>query len=392
MRLFLLVVMTGLLAAAAGPADGPPSAEELDRLILKLGDDDLATRSAVRKQLEAIGEPAADALRKASASSDDPEVRTAANALLEVFAAKASGLIHMFRGSQPGVAAIAISADGRFGVSAHDDWAIRFWDLDHQLLTRQIAKHVTPVLSVAISPDGKRVLSGSGARMIRLWDSQTGAEVRNFVAPAESIYALAFAPDGKSFLSGWGDGKARLFDIETGKVRQTLAAGGGRVFAIAFTPDCKYAVTGSRNEGQRLPTAGGDLKVWDVATGKLIRQFGDHPSDFRRVAVSPDGMRLLSDSGLAIQLWDLSTGKELKRFDEIDNSTPAMLTPDGKRVIGSQGDSQQTLRMLDVNTGRELKALTGHRGQITCFAISADGRRLFSGSSNGDMGLWELPK
>ena len=200
MRYSPLVMAAGLLAvaAAAGPADGPPSAEDLDRLILQLGDDDLATRALARKRLEAMGEPAVAGLRKAADAADDPTVRTAAKAVLETLAAKAGGLIHMFRGHNPGITAIAISADGRVGVSAHDDWAIRFWDLDRCLLIRQIAKHVTPVLSVAITPDGRRVLSGSGARMIRLWDTQTGVEVRNFVAPAEEVHALAFSPDGKT--------------------------------------------------------------------------------------------------------------------------------------------------------------------------------------------------
>jgi hypothetical protein len=93
-----------LLAALvpASPAETPPgngpakdgvklSAEELDRLIMQLGDDDLATRASARKQLEKIGEPAVAGLKTAAEAADDPVVRQAAKSLLDVFAQRARG-------------------------------------------------------------------------------------------------------------------------------------------------------------------------------------------------------------------------------------------------------------------------------------------------------------
>jgi hypothetical protein len=100
MRKVHLAVAGWLLAGltAVAPADGPAgkgqmkvSAEELDRLILQLGDDDLAKRGLARKQLEAIGEPAAAGLRKAAEVSDDPVVREAAKTVLEALDAMARG-------------------------------------------------------------------------------------------------------------------------------------------------------------------------------------------------------------------------------------------------------------------------------------------------------------
>ena len=69
------------------------------------------------------------------------------------------------------------------------------------------------------------------------------------------------------------------------------------------------------------------------------------------------------------------------------------MTPDGRRAVGPhEDDPQSTLKLWDLATGRTLRVLKGHRGPVACFAVSADGRRLLSGSTNGDMGLWELPK
>src|SRR5437764_11760888 len=72
-RLFFL----GLTAVCVSlPLVSPVVAEddkEIDRLVKQLGDDDFKKREAATKRLTAIGEPALDALQKAT-TSDDPEV------------------------------------------------------------------------------------------------------------------------------------------------------------------------------------------------------------------------------------------------------------------------------------------------------------------------------
>src|SRR5262245_32761170 len=129
-------LLTGLVAAS--PADEPPakaqpqpgakvSAEEIDRLILQLGDDDPATRALAKKQLEAIGEPAVAALKLAAEASDDPEVRKAAKTLLKRLEAKARGELNVFGGHSQRVNGVAISADGKRAVSASWDSTLRYW-------------------------------------------------------------------------------------------------------------------------------------------------------------------------------------------------------------------------------------------------------------------------
>jgi len=61
----------GFLRAGAGDQ---LSADKIARLVMQLGDDHFSQREAASEELNRIGEPALDALRK-SASSDDPEVR-----------------------------------------------------------------------------------------------------------------------------------------------------------------------------------------------------------------------------------------------------------------------------------------------------------------------------
>jgi WD40 repeat protein len=403
-----------LSGTAALTADEPPakeptkdsvkvSAETIDRLILQLGDDDMATRAQAKKQLEAIGEPAVAALKKAAESSEDPEVRKAAKAMLDRFDAKSRGVLHVFGGHGNRVNGVAISTDGKRAVTASWDTMLRYWDLDEHTLVRQFAGHGNSAMSVAFSPDGKRLLSGSSDQTMRLWDLDAGGEIRQFKHP-QTVWDVAFSPDGKTALSGCTDGNARLWDLESGNLLQTLPTAKGTAWTVAFTPNGKQAVTGGGNTLDATGEAKVGLKLWDLAAGKEIRQFTGHTRDIGRVAISPDGQQFLSASfDGTVRLWDLAAGKELKKFEGPGNFVESVaFTPDGKRAICSYGpattqaiydeDPRCSLKLWDLGTGKELKQFKGHGGPVLCLAVSRDGKWLVSGSADKTMRLWDMPK
>jgi hypothetical protein len=78
---YLLVVLIVAGPVLPSPADETPRKEKIDQLIEQLGSSNFAEREKATKELEAIGPPALEALRKA-AKSDDAEVRKRAETLL----------------------------------------------------------------------------------------------------------------------------------------------------------------------------------------------------------------------------------------------------------------------------------------------------------------------
>jgi hypothetical protein len=144
-------------------ADAPkkPTDPQVQQLIAQLGSDSFAEREAASKRLEAIGEPAWNAARKAAAGSPDPEIRHRAGRVAEAIGRRCFGEIRRFVGHKGPVLRFAFSADGRRAVSGGDNATAILWDVASGREIRRSKGHTGTIQDVAFSPDGRHVLTGS---------------------------------------------------------------------------------------------------------------------------------------------------------------------------------------------------------------------------------------
>jgi len=54
------------------------------------------------------------------------------------------------------------------------------------------------------------------------------------------------------------------------------------------------------------------------------------------------------------------------------------------------GSDDNTLRLWEVATGKELRILKGHLNHVNSVAFAPDGRRALSGSYDNTIKLWEV--
>src|SRR5262249_18892412 len=136
------------------------------------------------------------------------------------------------------------------------------------------------------------------------------------------------------------------------------------IYSLAFTRDGKGLITAGRGNPARL---------WDVATGRLLRQLGDRRAQQTCApALSSDGrtVAMSAQSTGDLSLWDVSTGTLLRRLKKGPAGQASLtLSPDGKTVALRDG---QTLRLWETATGKELWA--ADRLQVSCLAYSADSK------------------
>jgi WD40 repeat protein len=127
-----------------------------------------------------------------------------------------------------------------------------------------------------------------------------------------------------------------------------------------------------------------------VNPGVNERTLEGHTHWVTACAVFADGRRVVSasDDG-TLKVWEVETGRELATLQgHAGWVRGCAVTPDGRRVVSASYD--QTLKVWDVETGRELAMLEGHAGRVRGCAVTPDGRRIVSASEDETLRVWEV--
>src|SRR5262249_37798453 len=151
------------------------------------------------------------------------------------------------------------------------------------------------------------------------------------------IRSVAISPDGRRALSGGEDTIVRLWDLASGEVIREFRGHTEWVFSVVFSPDGKLAYSTSGGRISRGWQDGRDaaIRVWDVETGREAFRMEGHRGVVRSVAVSPDGRRVVSGGrDGSVILWNAKNGVEILRFSEHapDEVVCAAFLSDGRRV------------------------------------------------------------
>ena len=89
-----------------------------------------------------------------------------------------------------------------------------------------------------------------------------------------------------------------------------------------------------------------------------------------------------------LKVWDLEQGALLATLEGHGAGVRAVaVTPDGRRAVS--GSSDRTLRVWDLATGRELAVFTGD-AQFPCCAVTPDGRFAVAGDGAGQIHVLEI--
>jgi eukaryotic-like serine/threonine-protein kinase len=276
-----------------------------------------------------------------------------------------------FVAHQPGNIRVSISKDGRRFASCGSDGVGKVWDCETLGFISELRGHKGPFRAITFGQDSGTVVTSGMDGTIRTWEASSGRETRVIRPRTNAVAAIASHPNQPRFAIAYAGAPAVVWDLEAGRIVKELPIENG--VGVTFSPDgtlLAVAAGGTRTElfdsetwcsrggvgqiakdgasdtvvfsskGDRLITAGRDqdIRIWDIASGELLRVLRGHSARVRGLQVFAGDERLVSvGSDKSVRIWDLATGAEVLNVSEFtrDSETVAVHPSDLRIFTGS---------------------------------------------------------
>jgi WD40 repeat protein len=246
---------------------------------------------------------------------------------------------------------------------------------------RVLGTALGPVHRCAISPEGLMALAGANG--VEFWSFK---QKRSVGSLKETVTPICFSPDGRRL--------AGVLNGEDGKPSEVLVWQWGN---SAIAP--WLLVLGAPIQEPAQARVLGHLATADqlLRTQPPIRLKG-HRSEITGIAFSPDHTRLASCSrDHTVKIWDVDSGKEL--WNLAGHQFPVLnvaFSRDGSRLASVSGilapdliPGDGEIKIWDVQNGLEIRTIRGQSGSFLSVAWSADGNQVITGDVYGTLKYWD---
>ncbi|KAE9609364.1 hypothetical protein Lal_00020021 [Lupinus albus] len=307
--------------------------------------------------------------------------------------------------------------------------------------------HTSEVFACAWNPSGPLLASGSGDSTARIWkiaegpcDSSVQNEMVNVVVlkhfkgrtneKSKDVTTLDWNGDGTLLATGSYDGQARIWSRD-GELKSTLNKHKGPIFSLKWNKKGDYLLSGSVDktaivwdiktgewkqqfEYHSAPTLDVDWRnnvsfatcstdnmiyVCKIGENRPIKTFSGHQGEVNAIKWDPTGSLLASCSDdHTAKIWSLKQEQHLHDLKEHAKEIytirwsptgPGTNNPNQQLVLAS-ASFDSTVKLWDVELGKVLYNLNGHRDPVYSIAFSPNGEYLASGSMDKCMHIWSV--
>jgi len=291
-------------------------------------------------------------------------------------------------GHSNAVRSICFSSKGRFLLSSGNDRTIRLW---HVLNGREVMKFRgfrNSINSISFSNDGVHLLIGSDDQVLRVWNTKTGRDDKNYSGHKDNLMSVSFSPDGQYAISASKDGSILRWDLSRPSGFMKLRNGNQTIRSVQYRPNTEDIASLDSN---------GVIEIWDSSSKDIKRTWDLRNSYAESIQFSRDGKYIFAASDTHFNIWDIETGGKIefkeRLFDALAYTATALsISSDNQFAITgtTEGDILLWEIRLKTRSRRLIKILQGHKGPITDLLFSHGGQHIISAGEDGAIRLWEV--
>jgi WD40 repeat protein len=255
---------------------------------------------------------------------------------------------------------------------------VKIWDVKTGRELRSLATNQIP-MAAQFTPDGRFIAIIGTMGETSLWDVQSGNKLRDLISSPMSGFTAPVITPGKTpkitmpNMAEFGAMMTNMIGaMSAGTMNQSATS-------LAFTTDGRILATGGVESKANI----------DIAAMMSGMMSGQRPKKGSKTTDSNDMFKDLKVEAVGqVRLWDVATGREIGAIKGHGRGVSKVaFSRDGKLL--ASGSTDNTIKIWDVATRTELRTLTGHTAGIESIDFTPDGRLLASASDDGSTFLWD---
>ena len=300
---------------------------------------------------------------------------------------------------------VSFSPDGSRLAVGWFQGRVELWDVPGRRLIRTLTEPKSnPPARVTFSPVRNLLAATSESESVTLYDLDSDRKQvvwRTTAQEGWQVRDLAFSQDGSRLIIYAGKpgtvatnrlGEVSVVNVAAAAIESrhpTLFDGTIFFGAARLSPDNQFLYLARSDQ-----VAGRyNLQCLNLATGQELWQTEVlHDDGLTALAVSPDGRTLVSGCGYSdptIRVWDAATGRLVRQLEGHTGWVCRLVfSRDGRQLLSSATD--QTIRFWDTGTWAETKVLRGHSDEVHGVALSETAQLVASASKDGNLMLWRV--